>query len=179
MKLELRRDFALLVGIFGNFPFASQGWNLFLLFHDFLFFRALGFQLPLIHHFFAIFLLLLLFREHLVCAFFQVLRRHLLAVFGRVNRLIEHKLVSCEVLRLRVTDFFQLRRHQLLVFCDRLHAKRHIDRSLQRIVRNGIDRFNNLGVVLEKIVQKLGAADFLLRCGLLDQIQTLFCKVQI
>ena len=85
-------------------------------------------------------------------AFFQVLRRHLLAVLSRVYCLVEHELVAREILWLRIANLLELREHFLLGIGNSFHPERHIDGALQRVVSDRIDRLDNFRVVLEKVM---------------------------
>ncbi len=127
----------------------------------------------------AIVLVLLVFRAHLGGAGAKIGLRELHAVGRGIDRVFQDELVARHIGRLRLLDFLQVREHVAFGLYRRRHAQVDGELATQRVICNGIDRVDDLGVVLEQIVDQDGAAGFALSHQLVYLGDALFGENQI
>ncbi len=110
---------------------------------------------------------------------FRVFHRHLVAIGSRIDRLLKNKLVPVEIAWCTVLNLRQSREEFLFSIENRNGSDVQRRVALQRIIRHGVDCFNNLAVIFERVVNKKTAAGFVFGHLLLKQVDALLRKMNI
>src|SRR6185437_2475852 len=111
-----------------------------------------------------------LFFFHGLRAFGQIAGRALHGILSSLERRAEGEFIVVHVFRRIVADLLQQRQHGLFRLGNLLHAGADIDLALNGVVGHIVDRIDDVGVIVQRIVDHDRAAGLVLAQEILHQV---------
>ena len=124
----------------------------------------------------ALFLFACLGGAQIGLAFARVFLGKLQAVVGGIYGLVEGKFVARNIRRLQRLDLFQPIEKLFLRHYHRIHALVDGQLAAERIIGHGVNGFDDVRVVFQRVVNEGAAAGLLFFDGLRQYVQAKLCK---